>query len=212
MSLVLFGPPGAGKGTQSQLMLESKPFLHLSTGNLLREAIQQKSPLGVEAQSYVDAGKLVPDSVVIGLVREYIEKNKSSRFIFDGFPRTIVQAEALEKQIEEIGAVKIQKALFLEVPQGDLLQRLTGRRVCKNCGAVFHELNNPPKNQGVCDNCGGEVYQRKDDAAEAIQTRLEAYEKSTAPLKEYYIKKSLFVSIDGLGSSNSVFGRIQTYL
>jgi adenylate kinase len=179
---------------------------------LLREAIQQKSPLGVEAQSYVDAGKLVPDSVVIGLVREFIEKNKTSRFIFDGFPRTIVQAEALEKQIEEIGAVKIQKSLFLEVPQGDLLQRLTGRRVCKNCGAVFHELNNPPKKHGVCDNCGGEVYQRKDDAAEAIQTRLEAYEKSTAPLKEYYIKKSLFVSIDGLGSSNSVFGRIQTYL
>ena len=123
-----------------------------------------------------------------------------------------MQAEALEKQIEEIGAVKIQKALFLEVPQGDLLQRLTGRRVCKNCGAVFHESNTPPKKQGVCDNCGGEVYQRKDDAAEAIQTRLEAYEKSTAPLKEYYIKKSLFVSIDGLGSSNSVFGRIQTYL
>ena len=212
MSLVLFGPPGAGKGTQSQLMLESKPFLHLSTGNLLREAIQQKSPLGVEAQSYVEAGKLVPDSVVIGLVREFIEKNKTSRFIFDGFPRTIVQAEALEKQIEEIGAVKIQKALFLEVPQGDLLQRLTGRRVCKNCGAVFHESNTPPKKQGVCDNCGGEVYQRKDDAAEAIQTRLEAYKKSTAPLKEYYIKKSLFVSIDGLGSSNSVFGRIQTYL
>ena len=193
-------------------MLESKPFIHLSTGNLLREAIQQKSPLGVEAQSYVDAGKLVPDSVVIGLVREFIEKNKTSRFIFDGFPRTIVQAEALEKQIEEIGAIKIQKALFLEVPQTDLLQRLSGRRVCKNCGAVFHELNNPPKKQGVCDTCGGEVYQRKDDAAEAIQTRLEAYEKSTAPLKEYYIKKNLFVSIDGLGSSNSVFGRIQTYL
>jgi adenylate kinase len=212
LSLVLFGPPGAGKGTQSQLMLETKPFLHLSTGNLLREAIQQKSPLGVEAQSYVDAGKLVPDSVVIGLVREFIEKNKTSRFIFDGFPRTIVQAEALEKQIEDIGAVKIQKALFLEVPQVDLLQRLTGRRVCKNCGAVFHELNNPPKKQGICDSCGGEVYQRKDDAAEAIQTRLEAYEKSTAPLKEYYIKKGLFVSIDGLGSSSGVFGRIQTYL
>lgn len=193
-------------------MLESKPFIHLSTGNLLREAIQQKSPLGVEAQSYVDAGKLVPDSVVIGLVREFLEKNKTSRFIFDGFPRTIVQAEALEKQIDEIGAVKIQNALFLEVPQADLLQRLSGRRVCKNCGAVFHEINNPPKKQGVCDNCGGEVYQRKDDAAEAIQTRLEAYEKSTAPLKDYYVKKGLFVSIDGLGSSNSVFGRIQTYL
>ncbi len=193
-------------------MLETKPFIHLSTGNLLREAIQQKSPLGIEAQSYVDAGKLVPDSVVIGLVREFIEKKKTSRFIFDGFPRTIVQAEALEKQIEEIGAVNIQRALFLEVPQTDLLQRLTGRRVCKNCGAVFHELNNPPKKSGFCDVCGGEVYQRKDDAAEAIQTRLEAYEKSTAPLKEYYIKKGLFVSIDGLGSSGQVFGRIQTYL
>ncbi len=212
MSLVLFGPPGAGKGTQSQQMLETKPFLHLSTGNLLREAIQQRSPLGVEAQSYVDAGKLVPDSVVIGLVRESIEKNKNSRFIFDGFPRTIVQAEALEKQIDEIGAIEIQKALFLEVPQDSLLQRLSGRRVCKNCGAVFHEENNPTKKPGVCNACGGEVYQRKDDAAEAIQTRLEAYEKSTAPLKEYYIKKGLFVSIDGVGSSQSVFGRIQTYL
>lgn len=193
-------------------MLETKPFLHLSTGNLLREAIQQRSPLGVEAQSYVDAGKLVPDSVVIGLVRESIEKNKNSRFIFDGFPRTIVQAEALEKQIDEIGAIEIQKALFLEVPQDSLLQRLSGRRVCKNCGAVFHEENNPTKKPGVCNACGGEVYQRKDDAAEAIQTRLEAYEKSTAPLKEYYIKKGLFVSIDGVGSSQSVFGRIQTYL
>jgi adenylate kinase len=193
-------------------MLDSKPFIHISTGNLLREAIQQKSPLGVEAQSYVDAGKLVPDSVVIGLVREFIDKNKTSRFIFDGFPRTIVQAEALESQIEEIGAVKIQKALFLEVPQADLLQRLSGRRVCKNCGAVYHEQYNPPKKLGTCDNCAGEVYQRKDDAAEAIQTRLEAYEKSTAPLKEYYIKKNLFVSIDGLGSSKDVFGRIQTYL
>lgn len=212
MSLVLFGPPGAGKGTQSQLMLGAKPFIHISTGNLLREAIQQKTPLGVEAQSYVDAGKLVPDSVVIGLVREFIEKNKTSKFIFDGFPRTIVQAEALEQQIEQIGAVSISKALFLEVPQIDLLQRLSGRRVCKNCGAVYHETNNPPKKQGFCDACGGEVYQRKDDAAEAIQTRLEAYEKSTAPLKEYYIKKNLFVSIDGLGGSQDVFKRIIPYL
>lgn len=212
MSLVLFGPPGAGKGTQSQLMLGAQPFIHISTGNLLREAIQQKTPLGIEAQSYVDAGKLVPDSVVIGLVREFIEKNKASKFIFDGFPRTIVQAEALEQQIEQIGAVAISRALFLEVPQIDLLQRLSGRRVCKNCGAVYHETNNPPKKQGSCDACGGEVYQRKDDAAEAIQTRLEAYEKSTAPLKEYYIKKNLFVSIDGMGGSQDVFKRILPYL
>jgi adenylate kinase len=212
LSLVLFGPPGAGKGTQSQLMLDAKPFIHISTGNLLREAIQQKTPLGLEAQSYVDAGKLVPDSVVIGLVREYIEKNKTTDFIFDGFPRTIVQAEALEQQIALAGAKVISKALFLEVPQDDLLLRLSGRRVCKNCGAVYHEKNNPPREEGVCDSCGGEVYQRKDDAAEAIQTRLDAYEKSTAPLKDYYLKKGLFISIDGLGSSQDVFKRIQPYL
>lgn len=212
MSLVLFGPPGAGKGTQSQLMLESGPFIHLSTGNLLREAIQQKTPLGVEAQSYVDAGKLVPDSVVIGLVREFIEKNKTSRFIFDGFPRTIVQAEALEEQIRQIGAVEISSALFLEVPQKDLLQRLSGRRVCKNCGAVYHDTHNPPREMGICNSCGGEVYQRKDDAPEAIQTRLDAYEKSTAPLKEYYSKKGLFVSINGVGSTQEVFSRIKPHL
>ncbi len=193
-------------------MLEAKPFIHISTGNLLREAIQQKSPLGVEAQSYVDAGKLVPDSVVIGLVREFLEKNKTTEFIFDGFPRTIVQAEALEEQISLIGASPIKKALFLEVPQEDLLQRLSGRRVCKNCGAVYHELNNPTREAGICDACGGEVYQRKDDAAEAIQTRLDAYEKSTAPLKDYYLKKGLFVSINGLGATQEVFARIRSQI
>ncbi len=193
-------------------MLEAKAYVHISTGNLLREAIQVKTPLGVEAQSYVDAGKLVPDSVVIGLVREFLEKNKTTQFIFDGFPRTIVQAEALEDQIHQIGASVISQALFLEVSPANLLQRLSGRRVCKNCGAVYHELNNPPRETGVCDACGGEVYQRKDDAAEAIQTRLDAYEKSTAPLKDYYLKKGLFVSIDGIGTSQEVFQRIKPYL
>jgi adenylate kinase len=212
MSLVLFGPPGAGKGTQSQLMLNTSKMIHVSTGNLFREAIQNKTPLGVEAQSYVDAGKLVPDSVTIGLVREVIEKSKSADFIFDGFPRTIAQAEALDQQIQEIGAKSITKALFLEVPQKDLLERLSGRRVCKSCGAVYHVTNNPPKKAGVCDNCGGEVYQRKDDAAEAIQTRLEAYEKSTSPLKEFYQNKGLFVSINGVGSSEEVFERIRPFI
>lgn len=212
MSLVLFGPPGAGKGTQSQLMLDTSDMIHLSTGNLFRDAIQNKTPLGVQAQSYVDAGKLVPDSVTIGLVREFIEKNKTADLIFDGFPRTIPQAEALEQQITEVGASPIDKALFLEVPQKDLLERLSGRRVCKNCGAVYHVSNSPPKKDGVCDNCGGEVYQRKDDASEAIKTRLEAYEKSTAPLKEFYMSKGLFVSINGLGTTESVFKRISPFL
>jgi adenylate kinase len=212
LSLVLFGPPGAGKGTQSQLMLDTSNMIHISTGNLFRDAIQNKTPLGVQAQSYVDAGKLVPDSIVIGLVREFIEKNKSADFIFDGFPRTIPQAESLEQQINEIGAKTIAKALFLEVPQKDLLERLSGRQVCKNCGAVYHVSNNPPRKAAVCDNCGGEVYQRKDDAPEAIKTRLDAYEKSTSPLKEFYTAKGLFVSINGLGSTEEVFKRIKPFI
>lgn len=212
MSLVLFGPPGAGKGTQSSLMLEGSNMMHVSTGQLFRDAIKNKTPLGVEAQSYVDAGKLVPDSVVIGLIRELLEKNKTTSFIFDGFPRTMPQAEALEQQITEVGARSIAKALFLEVPQQVLLDRLSGRRACKNCGATYHVTSAAPKKAGVCDKCGGELYQRKDDAPEAIETRLDAYEKSTAPLKEFYQKKGLFVSIDGVGDSKDVFERIRPYL
>lgn len=212
MSLVLFGPPGAGKGTQSSLMLEASSMEHVSTGQLFRDAIQNKTPLGVEAQSYVDAGKLVPDSVVIGLIRELLEKNKITNFIFDGFPRTLPQAEALEQQITDVTAQKIEKALFLEVPQQVLLERLTGRRVCKSCGATYHVQSAAPKEAGVCDKCGGEVYQRKDDAPEAIETRLDAYEKSTAPLKEFYQKKGLFVSVDGVGNSKDVFERLRPYL
>jgi adenylate kinase len=212
LSLVLFGPPGAGKGTQSQLMLNASNMVHISTGNLFRDAIENKTPLGVQAQAYVDAGKLVPDSIVIGLVREFIEKNKTVDFILDGFPRTIPQAESLEQQIAEVGARPISKALFLEVPQNDLLERLSGRRVCKNCGAVYNVTSNTPKKEGVCDVCGGEVYQRKDDAPEAIKTRLEAYEKSTSPLKEFYTSKGLFVSINGLGTTDEVFKRITPFL
>jgi adenylate kinase len=212
LSIVLFGPPGAGKGTQSELMLAKTNMMHVSTGNLFRDAIKNKTPLGVEAQSYVDAGKLVPDSVVIGLVREFLDKNKTTDFIFDGFPRTMAQADALESQIVEVGAQPIRHALFLEVPQKVLLERLGGRRVCKNCGAVYHTQTSPPKVKDVCDKCGGEVYQRKDDAPEAIETRLEAYEKSTAPLKEFYQKKGLFISIDGVGESKDVFERIRPFL
>lgn len=212
MSIVLFGPPGAGKGTQSSLILEKGDMTHISTGDLFREAIKNKTPLGVEAQSYVDAGKLVPDAIVIGLVREFIEKHKEEAFIFDGFPRTIPQAESLEQQIEEVGAQPIKKAIFLEVPQEELLGRLTGRRVCKGCGAVYHVSLNPPQKVGVCDLCGGEVYQRKDDSSEAIKTRLEAYEKSTSPLKEYYSEKGILEEIDGLGAAKEVFKRIEPFI
>lgn len=212
MSIVLFGPPGAGKGTQSQRMLETTGMVHISTGDLFRTAIKNKTPLGVEAQTYVDAGKLVPDAVVIGLVREFIEKNKETHFIFDGFPRTLAQAEALEKGIEEVSGQVISKALFLEVPREELMTRLTGRRVCRGCGAVYHVQLNPTKTEGVCDSCGGEVYQRKDDAVDAISTRLEAYDESTAPLKSYYADKGLLAEIEGLGEVDDVFKRIEPFI
>ena len=212
MSLVLFGPPGAGKGTQSAMMVEKGKMHHISTGDLFRNAMKNKTPLGLEAQSYVDSGNLVPDSVTIGLVREVLSENKEGNFIFDGFPRNEAQAEALASLVGEMGVSPIRHALFLEVPDEVLVKRLTGRRLCRDCGAVYHTESHPPQKEGVCDKCGGEVYQRKDDGADVISTRLEAYNKSTAPLKDYYKDKGLFVALDGLGQTEEVFARIQAYL
>lgn len=212
MSLVLFGPPGAGKGTQSKLMIEKGDKVHVSTGDLFRNAMKNKTPLGLEAKSFVDSGKLVPDSVTIGLVREVIEQNKEGDYIFDGFPRTTPQAEALEELLSEMKVSPIKQALFLEVPEQVLMKRLTGRRLCRDCGAVYHVESHPTSKEGVCDKCGGEVYQRKDDGEDVIATRLEAYDKSTAPLKGYYKEKGLFQAVDGLGDASEVFSRIEPYL
>lgn len=212
MSLVLFGPPGAGKGTQSKLMIEKGDKVHVSTGDLFRNAMKNKTPLGLEAKSFVDSGQLVPDSVTIGLVREVIDQNKEGDYIFDGFPRTTPQAEALEELLAEMGVSPIKHALFLEVPEKVLMTRLTGRRLCRDCGAVYHVESQPTAKEGVCDKCGGEVYQRKDDGEDVIVTRLEAYDKSTAPLKGYYQEKGLFQAVDGMGESSEVFSRIQPYL
>lgn len=212
MSIVLFGPPGAGKGTQASRMIEEGGKKHISTGDLFRSAMKDQTPLGLEAKSYVDSGQLVPDSVTIGLVKEVLEQNKDGDFIFDGFPRTANQAEALEELITSLSARSIEHALFLEVPQEILFKRLTGRRLCRDCGAVYHTDFKPTQKERVCDKCGGETYQRKDDSAEVISTRLEAYAKSTEPLKDYYQKKGLFVSIDGLGEPDDVFSRFRSYL
>ncbi len=212
MSLVLFGPPGAGKGTQAARMIRDGGKYHISTGDLFRTAMKNNTPLGLEAKSYVDSGQLVPDSVTIGLVKEVLENNKGQDFIFDGFPRTSPQAEALEKLVHDMGVSPIRHALFLEVPQETLLTRLTGRRLCRDCGAVYHVDSSPPRVEGICDKCGGETYQRKDDSESVISTRLEAYAKSTEPLKEYYQKKGLFVAIDGQGNPDRVFARFQPYL
>lgn len=212
MSIVLFGPPGAGKGTQASRMITEGQKFHVSTGDLFRSAMKNQTPLGLEAKSYVDSGQLVPDSVTIGLVKEVLENNKEADFIFDGFPRTSPQAEALEELINEMGVSPIKNALFLEVPQEILFNRLTGRRLCKNCGAVYHVHANPTAVDGKCDKCDGETYQRKDDSEDVISTRLEAYAKSTEPLKDYYQEKGLFVAIDGQGEPDAVFARFKAYL
>jgi len=207
LNIILFGPPGAGKGTQSALLVERLGMKHISTGDLFREAMKNQTPLGVKAKEYVDAGKLVPDEITIGLVEEVLNKLNGQSFILDGFPRTIPQAEALESLMAKVG-MKIGRAVFLEVPRESLMRRLTGRRVCSSCGAVYHVESKPPKQEGVCDACGGEVIQRKDDKAEVIGTRLEAYDNSTSPLKQYFAQKGILSEVDGLGETEEVYGRL----
>lgn len=211
MNLILFGPPGAGKGTQSSLLIERRGMKQISTGDLFRAAIKNGTALGKEAKSYMDAGKLVPDSVTIGLVDEELGRLNGKSFILDGFPRNVAQAEALEGLLKNKG-IKVDRVVFLEVPLNMLLGRLTGRRVCKSCGAVYHVESKPSHTTGVCDACGGEVIQRPDDKEEVIRTRLEAYEQSTRPLKDYYRSKGPYVEVDGLGSSEEVFTRITKVL
>lgn len=207
MNLILFGAPGAGKGTQSSLLIERLNMKHISTGDLFRAAIKNQTKLGKEAKGYLDAGKLAPDSITIGLVEEVLKELGGQSFILDGFPRNVAQAEALEILLKGLG-LKIDKSVFLEVPNNLLLGRLTGRRVCKNCGATYHVEAKRPKKEGLCDVCGGPVVQRPDDKEDVIRTRLEAYETSTKPLKEYYKAKGPFIDVDGTGSSEEVFQRI----
>lgn len=207
MNLILFGPPGAGKGTQSELLIDRLKMKHISTGNLFRDAIRNGTALGREAKGFLDSGKLVPDSVTIGLVAEELGKLGGQDFILDGFPRNVVQAEALETLLKSKG-LSVGKSLFIEVPIEMLLGRLTGRRVCKSCGAVYHVQTKPPKREGICDTCGGEVVQRPDDCEEVIRTRLEAYDHSTRPLRDYYKSHGPYGEVSGVGSAEDVYGRI----
>jgi adenylate kinase len=211
MNILLFGPPGSGKGTQSALLVEQMGMKHISTGDLFRAHIKNKTPLGLEAQSYMDKGNLVPDAVTIEMVKESLGGRGAlnQAFILDGFPRTIPQAEALDQLLKDLG-LTLDKALFLEVPEEELVGRLSGRRVCKSCGAVFHVEARPPKKVGLCDVCGAEaLYQRPDDQPEAIRTRLEVYGKTTLPLKDFYQARGKFVSIDGTGNTDQVLSLIK---
>lgn len=211
MNILLFGPPGAGKGTQSALLVERRSMRQLSTGDLFRAAIRNETPLGLEAKGYLDKGQLVPDSVTIGMVEEELKKLGGKPFILDGFPRNVNQAEALEVLLKKLN-LQVEKAVFVDVAKDLLMGRLTGRRVCKSCGATYHIENKPPKKAGVCDLCGGEVVQRNDDKEAVIRDRLETYEVNTKPLKEYYQRKGRLVTVEGIGETEDVYARLSKIL
>lgn len=211
-AIILLGGPGAGKGTLAEALRKQTDFLHVSTGDMLRAAIDSDTELGREAKSFMDKGNLVPDSLILRMIEERIDSESSdAAFMFDGFPRTLDQAEGLDRIFSERNA-SIDHVFNLIVPREILLKRLTGRRVCRNCGAVYHMESHPPKQTGVCDQCGGELYQRSDDSEETILNRLEVYKKQTAPLIEYYEEKSLLRDVDAAGSVAQTVSRTMGYL
>jgi len=212
MNLILLGPPGAGKGTQAQMIVDRYRIPQISTGDILRNAVKEDTPLGVKAKAFMDRGQLVPNEVVIGIIDERLRApDCNPGFILDGFPRTVAQAEALQSILTKIGK-SIDHVINIEVDTDELVRRLTGRRTCKNCGAMFHVLFHPSKQEGVCDRCGGTLYQRTDDKEETIRTRLKEYEKQTAPLIEYYQQKNMLRSIQGMGGEVQIFERIVRHL
>ena len=212
MKLIIMGPPGAGKGTQAALIKEEFKLTHISTGDMFRAAIKNSTPLGIEAKKYIDQGNLVPDSVTIGLVKERLQEDDCKEgFMLDGFPRTIAQAEALDEILKELN-IKLDAVLNIAVDSEVLVDRIVGRRVCKQCGAGYHVTNLKPKKEGICDACGSELTQRKDDTKETVVTRLEVYTNQTKPLLDYYQKQNLVKEVNGLGEIDVIFGEIKKVL
>ncbi|MBQ7549495.1 MAG: adenylate kinase [Clostridia bacterium] len=193
MNLILLGAPGAGKGTQAEVICEALKIPAISTGNIIREALSNKTEMGLKAKSFIDAGKLVPDEVVIGIIKDRLKKDDCANgFILDGFPRTIPQAEALD----EMG-ITIDKVIDIEVPDEKIVARMSGRRVCKQCGSSFHMVYRKPEKEGICDNCGAELMQRKDDHPDTVLERLTVYHDQTEPLKDYYSRKGILRVVEG---------------
>ncbi|KIQ95122.1 Adenylate kinase [Anoxybacillus thermarum] len=208
MNLVLMGLPGAGKGTQAEKIVEKYKIPHISTGDMFRAAIKEGTELGLQAKSYMDRGDLVPDEVTIGIVRERLSKDDCQNgFLLDGFPRTVAQAEALETLLQQLNR-SIDYVINIEVDKNILMERLTGRRICKECGATYHLVFNPPAKAGVCDKCGGELYQRADDNEATVANRLEVNMKQAQPLLDFYAAKGYLRNINGQQHIDQVFADI----
>jgi len=212
MNILLMGLPGAGKGTQAEKIVSEFQIPHISTGDMFRNAIKEGTKMGLEAKTYMDKGLLVPDEVVIGIVKDRLEKDDCANgFLLDGFPRTVAQAEALDEMLNAMGK-QIDAVIYIDVKRESLLKRLTGRRICRNCGATYHVIYNPPKVDGVCDKCGGELYQRDDDKEETVATRLDVNIKQTEPLLSYYDGKNVLKNVDGNQEIDQVFSSIEQIL
>jgi adenylate kinase len=212
VNLVLMGLPGAGKGTQAEKIVEKYSIPHISTGDMFRAAMKEGTELGLKAKSFMDQGALVPDEVTIGIVRERLSKDDCQKgFLLDGFPRTVAQAEALENMLTGLNK-KIDYCLNIDVDQSILMERLTGRRICKECGATYHLVFNPPAKEDTCDRCGGELYQRADDNEETVHNRLEVNIQQSEPLLHFYETKGYLKNINGQQDINEVFNDIDSLL
>lgn len=212
MRMILLGPPGAGKGTQAKLISEKYSIPHISTGDIFRKNISEKTPLGTKAKEYMDKGQLVPDELTIDLVNDRLtHEDCKNGFLLDGFPRTVKQAEALEKFLQQSGK-NLNTALLIDVPSEFILERMTGRRVCPSCGASYHIKFNPPKNEGICDSCNSNIEQRKDDTEETVKERIDVYDKQTQPLVDFYASKDQLFVVDGTQSIDQVFQIISNHI
>lgn len=208
MKIIFLGAPGAGKGTQADRIAEAYGIPTVSTGNMIREALANGTEMGLQAKAYIEAGQLVPDDVVIGIIKERLaEEDCKNGFILDGFPRTIPQAEALEKM-----GITIDKVVDIEVADDVITARMSGRRVCPKCGAPYHTESLKPKREGICDKCGTELQQRKDDKPETVADRLKVYHEQTEPLKDFYAARGVLEEVDGLGSVEEITKRVKSAL
>ena len=208
MRLILVGPPGAGKGTQAKMLKEKFQIPQISTGDILRQAVKDNTELGARAKTVMDTGQLVPDNIVIGLIKERIRQGDcKTGFILDGFPRNIAQAEKLSETLQDMN-LAIDNVIDLKVDEGEVVERLTGRSTCSECGSMFHQISRPPKVNRVCDDCGGKLEQRPDDNKETIEERLKVYSQSTAPLKEFYSKQGSLKTVEAKGSVEEIFFRV----